>query len=218
MYIRKPCQCPCLTSHASQLYGTSTPGGGLRVSGSYRTPVFRLKSDEVRPRKLTQVPTIDHTAPCIPYIRSLSSCTIPRTMLIQSLSLRQLPSRASLTTLRLVRLASTTTPPAPPPPPRQPVSPTTFSEKSSPRNVHDRPEQIRGFPPSRKSTTSPQAATTDGDGPLTEHGAAGHKWTSNVVEEEAFDGPSRPRLLYSRQPRRDLPSFGVSCGTKPRHG
>jgi len=105
--------------------------------------------------------------------------------------------RQPFSLLRLIRLNSTLPPSPPPNTPRGQVRPTSFTEKSAPRNVHDRPEQIRGFPPAKsgpqwqKPTPTGPAATSTGDG------------------GQAFDGPSRPRLVYARGPRRDLPSFKV---------
>jgi hypothetical protein len=77
-------------------------------------------------------------------------------------------------------------------PPRIPVAPTTFSAKSSPREVHERPEVLRGLSPTSKISSphggqiSPSQATID-----------------------AFEGPSRPRLLNDRTGRRDLPPLKV---------
>ena len=94
--------------------------------------------------------------------------------------------------LRSIRLNSSSTKP-----PKAEVTPTTFSDKSAPRNVHDRPEQIRGFPPmgSGPKWTKPAPKTDSAE--------------SERKEYDAFDGPSRPRLIYARQPRRDLPDFKV---------
>ena len=79
--------------------------------------------------------------------------------------------------------------------PRETLQPTTFSEKSAPKTVHDRPEQIRGFPPTKS-------------GPQWERSVKSE--TVAEPSEEAFDGPSKPRLVYARRPRRDLPDFTVS--------
>lgn len=83
--------------------------------------------------------------------------------------------------VRLARPLSTARPPPP-------VEPTTFSGKSVPRQVHERPEASRGIPPWTPSTkTFPRAS----------------------VESEAFAGPSRPRLMYDRPEERDLPQLKV---------
>jgi len=103
--------------------------------------------------------------------------------------------RQPFSLLRLIRLNSTSSTPPPPTSARAQVQPTSFTEKSAPRNVHDRPEQIRGFPPA-KSGPQWQKPVTAGT-PQSENGG------------QAFDGPSRPRLVYARGPRRDLPSFKV---------
>jgi cytochrome c oxidase assembly factor 1 len=94
---------------------------------------------------------------------------------------------------RQCRLNSTTSKPIAS---RSQVPPTTFSEKASPRNVHDRPEQIRGFP----ASSPPRWAKNDGAAP-------GGRPT--LSREEAFDGPSKPRMMYARQSQRELPDFKV---------
>ena len=89
---------------------------------------------------------------------------------------------------------------------RKPIEPTTFADKSSPRQVYERPEQSRGMPPASapsfsKPLTSASAAAAGAGKPVKE-----------MTLEEAFSGPSRPRLVYavpSRKPR-DLPRLGVS--------
>ncbi|KAK8861508.1 hypothetical protein IAR55_002329 [Kwoniella newhampshirensis] len=77
-----------------------------------------------------------------------------------------------------------------------PVEPTVFADKSSPREVHNRPETIRGMPP---LGTRPKVG--------------GEKYTTAAASgearsrEEAFSGPSRPRLVYERPGGRDLPKL-----------
>ena len=77
-----------------------------------------------------------------------------------------------------------------------PVTATTFTDKASPRDVYERPELLRGLPHASAipSTPTPQARTVDG------------------AVMDAFDGPSRPRLIYERTGRRDLPPLKVSSG------
>ncbi|WWD16583.1 hypothetical protein CI109_101011 [Kwoniella shandongensis] len=82
---------------------------------------------------------------------------------------------------------------APPPPPKTPVEPTVFADKSSPREVHNRPEIIRGMPP---LGSKPKVTTSTGE-----------KGFSTKGREEAFSGPSKPRLVYSRPGERDLPKL-----------
>ena len=96
---------------------------------------------------------------------------------------------------RQCRLNSTTSKPLSS---RSQVAPTTFSEKASPRNVHDRPEQIRGFPVS----PPPRGVKTDGATPR-------ERPQPTLSREEAFDGPSKPRMMYARQSQRELPDFKV---------
>ncbi|KAK1927482.1 cytochrome oxidase complex assembly protein 1-domain-containing protein [Papiliotrema laurentii] len=119
-----------------------------------------------------------------------------------SILTRSLPRSSNLLpALRLVRYNTS----APPPPPRATITPTTFSEKSSPRNVHDRPEQIRGFPPAKSGPQWQKTSAASASKPGSATGESGVKRTAPA--EEAFDGPSKPRLVYSRGPRRDLPDF-----------
>lgn len=101
----------------------------------------------------------------------------------------------SLTSVRhlLVRSASTVSD-LPPSSVRSPVSPTTFSEKASPRNVHERPEAQRGLPPTSKIPRPTEGLPV-----------------MNQDAMDAFEGPSRPRLLNDRTGRRELPQMKVSC-------
>ena len=79
------------------------------------------------------------------------------------------------------------------PPPRVPPSSTTFSGKASPRETHDRPESLRGLPQISKFASSSQPQSS-----------------MSQATMDAFDGPSRPRLLSDRVGRRDLPPLKVS--------
>ncbi|WVQ94637.1 hypothetical protein IAU59_001717 [Kwoniella sp. CBS 9459] len=79
------------------------------------------------------------------------------------------------------------------------AEPTIFSEKSSPREVHERPEVQRGMPSSTSQRLrSEAAAKLSGSG----SGSVRH------AREEAFSGPSRPRLIYERPGDRELPKIG----------
>ncbi|KAL7423376.1 cytochrome oxidase assembly protein 1 [Cryptotrichosporon argae] len=92
--------------------------------------------------------------------------------------------------------SSATRPPAPPPRPR--LEPTTFSAPAAPHAVHERPEALRGLPPSgvRAPWETPVRARSR-PAPGTAAGAMEHD----------FAGPSRPRLVYERP--RDLPLLRV---------
>lgn len=115
---------------------------------------------------------------------------------------RSVPPFTPLSTfLRSNSSASSSTPTPIRPPPRAPVVPTTFSEKASPKNVHQRPEQIRGFPPMTKKPEWETARSTA---------------SSSNADPEAFNGPSRPRLMYERPRRRELPEIKVSTASLPR--
>ncbi|WRT65631.1 uncharacterized protein IL334_002576 [Kwoniella shivajii] len=68
---------------------------------------------------------------------------------------------------------------------------TTFASKSAPRTIYDSPEASRGMPPpssgfQRRRVEEPK---------IQREGEKG----------EAFNGPSRPRLIYERPGDRDLP-------------
>lgn len=88
----------------------------------------------------------------------------------------------------LLRLASTL-----PPPPRRQPEPVTFSAKATPRkSLHESPETARGLPP---SSALP-------------HGSTGRVHAS-PAQEAAFDGPSKPRMVYERNKGRELPLLKV---------
>ncbi|OCF57989.1 hypothetical protein L486_04016 [Kwoniella mangroviensis CBS 10435] len=83
--------------------------------------------------------------------------------------------------------------------PKSTAEPTTFSSKSSPRTTYDSPEASRGMPPptsgyQRKRVEEP-------------------RFTSSGQGEEAFSGPSRPRLIYERPGDRDLPKVGLTLSS-----
>ncbi|WVF66978.1 hypothetical protein IAT40_001721 [Kwoniella sp. CBS 6097] len=84
--------------------------------------------------------------------------------------------------------------------PKSQAEPTIFSEKSSPRDVHERPEVQRGMPTSQRSKV---------DG-VNLNGGTRVKQTQTREKgtEEAFSGPSRPRLIYQRPGDRELPRIG----------
>ena len=126
------------------------------------------------------------------------------------------PRRARCLPVELARWSrSNSTIPTPhPPPARPPLAPTTFSDKSAPRPVYERPEQIRGMPPnSAPSFAKPHvtSATVEGAIPTPDASAAGEKTVKEVMAE-SFSGPSRPRMVYPLPPKkpRDLPKLGVS--------
>ncbi|WVQ83601.1 hypothetical protein IAT38_005742 [Cryptococcus sp. DSM 104549] len=85
-----------------------------------------------------------------------------------------------------------------PPPPRTPVEPTTFSDKSAPRQVHMRPELIRGMPgaPGGVLGAGPYGTVPRKKSEVPRRAEGG---------EESFSGPSRPRMMYERPGGRDLP-------------
>lgn len=86
------------------------------------------------------------------------------------------------------------------PPPGPKIEPTIFDSKSQPREVHYRPENHRGMPTSRPGTQAPWEQLRRVN-------------TGKVKEgelEEAFDGPSRPRMYYDRPGERELPKISVS--------
>lgn len=79
------------------------------------------------------------------------------------------------------------------------IQPTTFSEKSAPRQVHERPEKLRGMGPSSGqfwAKPGEGAGSNSGGGPGRPGPAA-----------EQFGGPSRPRLVYDRPGERELPKL-----------
>ncbi|WWC87809.1 uncharacterized protein L201_002701 [Kwoniella dendrophila CBS 6074] len=114
--------------------------------------------------------------------------------LSQSLSF---PSRISPISL-LVRLNSTNTTTTAKP--QTQSEPTVFSSKSHPRTTYDSPETSRGMPPptsgfQRKTTTTFTKSKE------------GESSSASKDKEEAFSGPSRPRLIYERPGDRDLPKI-----------
>lgn len=80
------------------------------------------------------------------------------------------------------------------PPPRPPLEPTVFDGKASPREIHLRPNPMRGMPPSQRKPGSEKP-----------------RQIPKKLEEESqsFTGPSRPRAVYTR-PSRELPRMKVS--------
>jgi hypothetical protein len=85
-------------------------------------------------------------------------------------------------------------PPRPPPKIDRP-QPTVFSNKSSPQQIHDRPEMIRGMP----AGSTPSWAKGGGSVP---------KYVKTEKGDD-FAGPSKPRLVYERPGERELPSLKV---------
>jgi hypothetical protein len=85
----------------------------------------------------------------------------------------------------------------PPNPPSNRPQPTVFSNKSSPQQIHDRPEMIRGMP-AGKSTPS----WAKGGGPIPAY--------IKTERGDDFAGPSRPRMVYERPGEKDLPKLKVS--------
>ncbi|WVW80070.1 hypothetical protein I302_102043 [Kwoniella bestiolae CBS 10118] len=78
------------------------------------------------------------------------------------------------------------------------AEPTTFASKSSPRTTYDSPEASRGMPPSSAGYQRPAARRVEE--PRFSRAGQGQG-------EEAFSGPSRPRLIYERPWDRDLPKI-----------
>nr|XP_019012145.1 uncharacterized protein I206_02988 [Kwoniella pini CBS 10737]OCF50926.1 hypothetical protein I206_02988 [Kwoniella pini CBS 10737] len=73
---------------------------------------------------------------------------------------------------------------------------TVFSSKSNPRTTYDSPETSRGMPPPSSGYQRPfnnQQSKKEGELPKN--------------NEEAFKGPSRPRLIYERPGDKDLPKI-----------
>lgn len=108
-----------------------------------------------------------------------------------------------------IRHLSTRSPP-PPPPPHQP-QPTSFTAKASPRQTLSHPEEIRGMPP-----LSPRDAVNKGKADTVTVGERG-KGRDGKEVFEAFEGPSKPRLIYERPGGRELPKVRVSRGLGAWH-
>ncbi|KAE8539711.1 hypothetical protein D1P53_003647 [Cryptococcus gattii VGV] len=106
-----------------------------------------------------------------------------------------LPPRGSIT----LRHLST----RPPPPPAHQPPPTSFTAKASPRQTLSHPEELRGMPP-----LTPRTAVNKGKIDIGERG----KGRDEKEVFEAFEGPSRPRLIYERPGGRELPKVR---GTAP---
>ena len=118
--------------------------------------------------------------------------TVAKQALMTMRSLLTLPVRSDRSFL--YRLASTaSTAGLLSTPTRAPPSSTTFSGKASPRDSHDPPEYPRGLPQTSKFISSSQP-----------------RYPMSQATMDAFDGPSRPRLLSDRVGRRDLPPLKVS--------
>ncbi|OXC70276.1 hypothetical protein AYX13_01186 [Cryptococcus neoformans] len=108
--------------------------------------------------------------------------------------------RPAATRTALRRLS---TRPPPPPPAHQP-QPTSFTAKASPRQTLAHPEEIRGMPPLNPRTVANKGKV----------GVAGERGKGRDEKEvfEAFEGPSKPRLIYERPGGRELPKVR---GTAP---
>ncbi|KIR55406.1 hypothetical protein I315_01994 [Cryptococcus gattii Ru294] len=106
-----------------------------------------------------------------------------------------LPPRRSIT----LRHLST----RPPPPPAPQPPPTSFTAKASPRQTLAHPEELRGMPP-----RTPRTAANKGNVNVGERG----KGRDGKEVFEAFEGPSRPRLIYERPGGKELPKVR---GTAP---
>lgn len=113
----------------------------------------------------------------------------------------RLPLPRAAATRAAVRRLSTR--PPPPPPAHQP-QPTSFTAKASPRQTLAHPEEIRGMPP-----LNPRTVVNKG-----KVGVAGERGKGRDEKEvfEAFEGPSKPRLIYERPGGRELPKVRVSPG------
>lgn len=113
----------------------------------------------------------------------------------------RLPLLRPAATRAAVRRLSTR--PPPPPPAHQP-QPTSFTAKASPRQTLAHPEEIRGMPP-----LNPRTVVNKG-----KVGVAGERGKGRDEKEvfEAFEGPSKPRLIYERPGGRELPKVRVSPG------
>ncbi|OXG12110.1 hypothetical protein C366_05834 [Cryptococcus neoformans Tu401-1] len=116
----------------------------------------------------------------------------------------RLPLPRPAATRAAVRRLSTR--PPPPPPAYQP-QPTSFTAKASPRQTLAHPEEIRGMPP-----LNPRTVVNKG-----KVGVAGERGKGRGEKEvfEAFEGPSKPRLIYERPGGRELPKVR---GTAPFGG
>ena len=115
-----------------------------------------------------------------------------RGLRVGSLPLRGLPRRYA--TVAKPTTAQTSNAPR--------IQPTTFSGKSAPREVHERPEKLRGMGPN-----SGQFWAKPGEG-AGSHSAGGPMKPGPAAEQ--FGGPSRPRLVYERPGDRELPRLKVS--------
>ncbi|WWC60230.1 uncharacterized protein I303_102796 [Kwoniella dejecticola CBS 10117] len=136
-------------------------------------------------------------------LRSLRSLALPQTSLrLQPLPLPYLSASSPLTR-RYNSTSSTSRTQSP-----TQSEATVFSSKSSPRTTYDSPETSRGMPPPSagyqrpQPLTSSQAANQLGNGPN-----SSRPTPRSMDAEEAFKGPSRPRLIYERPGERDLPKI-----------
>ncbi|KAL0252386.1 hypothetical protein I308_101777 [Cryptococcus tetragattii IND107] len=91
----------------------------------------------------------------------------------------------------------------PPPAPAHQPAATSFTAKASPRQTLSHPEELRGMPP-----LAPRTAVNKGKIDVGERG----KGRDGKEVFEAFEGPSRPRLIYERPGGRELPKVR---GTAP---
>lgn len=83
--------------------------------------------------------------------------------------------------------------------------PTSFTAKASPRQTLSHPEELRGMPPH-----TPRTAVNKGKVDIGDRG----KGRAEKEVFEAFEGPSRPRLIYERPGGRELPKVRVSKGCR----
>lgn len=101
-----------------------------------------------------------------------------------------------------------------PPPPRPPVEPTTFAGKAAPRDVHMRPGLRRGLPPNDPRIAKPwekeQKERLEAQRKAFAAQGGDPRNISSTDEPRNFDGPSKPRPVYTRPNHRELPIFKVS--------
>jgi hypothetical protein len=114
------------------------------------------------------------------------------------MTLRSIPRYPACRLQAPVRVARRSYSPTRPLPPK--VEPTVFASKAQPREVHYRPEHARGMPPAVKRPWEQLRRANMGTGQKGEEASL----------EEAFDGPSKPRMYYDRPADRELPLISVS--------
>ncbi|ODN76735.1 hypothetical protein L202_05354 [Cryptococcus amylolentus CBS 6039] len=103
-----------------------------------------------------------------------------------------LASRCSIISSRALSTQNPSTP-----------TPEVFSSKATPRETLHRPEAFRGMPSSGR-TVNPNGAF-DANNPHKGKIFMGVDPKNKEEVYEAFDGPSKPRLIYERPGGRDLP-------------